>query len=113
MSKIALILVKDIHIYWEVGYTFQPYSTEENGHELDQRAIRVWKYVRTGINAYSKNQVKNHPKIDNYVYNQKLKISKSIFSKAWKEKIDNTLSRHHEPNKLIMTIKYDYKYSRC
>ena len=27
MSKIALILVEEIHIYWEVGHIFQPYST--------------------------------------------------------------------------------------
>ena len=67
-----------------------------------------------GINAYLKNQVENHSKIDNSVNNQKSKISKSNFSKAWKEKRDNmlTLSRHHEPNKLILTIKYYNKYSR-
>ena len=67
--------------------------TEENGHELDQRAIRVWKYLRTGINAYLKNQVENHSKIDNYVNNQKSKISESNCSKAWREKRDNMLSR--------------------
>ena len=41
--------------------------TEENGQELDQRGIGVWKYVRTGINAYLKNQVENYSKIDNSV----------------------------------------------
>ena len=65
--------------------------TEENVHELDQRAIRVWKYVRTGINAYFKNQVENHSKVDNSVNNQNSKISKSNFSEAWKGKIDNIL----------------------
>ena len=44
-----------------------------------------------GINAYLKNQVENHSKIDNSVNNQKSKISKSNFSKAQKEKRDNML----------------------
>ena len=61
------------------GQTFHPYSTEENIHELDQRVIRVWKYVRTGINAYLKNQAENHSKIDDYLNNQKSKTFKSIF----------------------------------
>ena len=65
--------------------------TEENVHELDQRAIRVWKYVRTGINAYFKNQVENHSKVDNSVNNQKYKIFKSNFYKALKENRDNIL----------------------
>ena len=41
--------------------------TEESGHEIDQREIGVWKYIRTGINAYLKKQVKNYSKIDNSV----------------------------------------------
>ena len=49
--------------------------TEENGHKLDLRVIGVWKYVRTGINAYLKNQAENHSKIDNTVNNQKFKTS--------------------------------------
>ena len=65
--------------------------TEENGQELDQRAIGVWKYIRMGINAYLKNQVENFSKIDNSVNNQTSKILKSNFSKAWKEKRDNML----------------------
>ena len=65
--------------------------TEENGHELDQRSIRVWKYVRTGINEYLKNQAGNHSKIDNSVNDQKSKIYKSNFSKACKEKRDKML----------------------
>ena len=65
--------------------------TEENGHEIDQRAIGVWKYIRTGINANLKNQVENHSKIDNTVNNQKSKMSKFNFSKAWKENRDNML----------------------
>ena len=68
------------------------FSTWTRGHELDQRAIGVWKYVRTGINAYLKTQVKNRSKIDNSVNNQKSKISKSNFSEAWKENRDNMLS---------------------
>ena len=28
------------------------HHTEENGHEIDQRAIIFKKYVRTGINSY-------------------------------------------------------------
>ena len=75
MSKIALILVEEMQVPWEVGQTFQPYSTEENVQELDQRVIGVWKYVRTVINAYLKNQVENYSKIDNSVNNQKSKIS--------------------------------------
>ena len=39
--------------------------TEETGQELDQRVIAVWKYVRTGINKYLKNQVKNDSKMNN------------------------------------------------
>ena len=65
------------------------FSTRTGGHELDKRAIGVWKYVRTGINAYLKNQFENHSKIGNSVNNQKSKISKSNFSKARKEKRDN------------------------
>ena len=68
------------------GQTFHRYSTEENGHELNQRGIRAWKYVRTEINAYLENQVENYSKIDNFVNKQNAKISKSNFSKAWKEK---------------------------
>ena len=64
---------------------------EANGNELDQRVIRVWKYVRMGINAYLKNQVENHSKIDNDGNNQKYEISKSNFSKSWKEKRDNII----------------------
>ena len=45
----------------------QESHTQENGQELDQKAIGVWKYVRTGINTYLKNQVKNYSKIDNSV----------------------------------------------
>ena len=48
-------------------------------------------YVRTGINTYLENQVENHSKIGNSVNNQKPKISKSNFSKAWREKGDNML----------------------
>ena len=47
------------------------YHTEENGHEIIQREIRVWKYVREGINACLKNQVESHSKIDNSGNNQK------------------------------------------
>ena len=47
--------------------TYLKLHTEENDQELDQRAIGVWKYVHTGINAYLKNQVKNYSKIDNTV----------------------------------------------
>ena len=60
------------------------HCTRTGGHELDQRAIGVWKYVRTGINTYLKNQVENHSKIDNSINNQKSKISKSNFYKAQK-----------------------------
>ena len=38
-----------------------------------------------------KNQVENYSKIDNYVNNQKSKISKSSFYKAQKEKRDNMI----------------------
>ena len=41
--------------------------SEKNCQELDQRAIGVWKYVRTEINAYLKNQIENYSKIDNSV----------------------------------------------
>ena len=58
--------------------------TEENGHELNQRAIGLWKYICTVILAYMKNQVKKHFKVDNSVKNQKSKTSKSNSSKAWK-----------------------------
>ena len=78
-------------MYWKASCRDHPYSTEENGHELDQRAIGVWKCLHTGINAYLKNQVENHSKINNSVNNQKSKISKYHFSKAWKEKRDNML----------------------
>ena len=73
--------------------------TEEKVHELDQREFGVWKYIRTGINAYFKNQVENQPKIENYVNNQKSKISKSNLSKAQKENRDNmlVLSSHEWP----------------
>ena len=37
------------------------------------------------------NQFEIHSKIDNYINNQKYKTSKSNFSKAWKENIDNML----------------------
>ena len=66
-------------------------NNEENGQELDHIDIWVWKYVRIGINADLKNQVENHSKIDNYVNNQKSKISKYNFSKAWKEKRGNIM----------------------
>ena len=67
------------------------FSTITGDHELNQRAIGVWKYVRTWIHAYLENQVKNHSKIGNTVNNQKYKISRSNFSKAPKEKKDNML----------------------
>ena len=70
--------------YWE-------FSTRTEGHKLDQRSIGVWKYVRTEINAYLKNQVENHSKIDSSIKNQKSKISKSNFSKARKETRNNML----------------------
>ena len=73
------------------GQNFHPYSTEENVHELNKRSIIVWKYVHTVVNAYLKNQVENHSKIDNSVNNQKSKISRYIFSKACKENRDNML----------------------
>ena len=41
-----------------------------------QELMQIWK-----------TQVKNHSKIDNYVSNQKSKISESNFSKACKEKM--------------------------
>ena len=44
----------------------------------------VWKYARTEINSYLKNQVEYHSKIDNTVNNQKSNISKSNFSRACK-----------------------------
>ena len=94
------------------GHTFYPYSTEENGHELNQRSIIFLQYVHTVLNVYFKNQVEKQSKIDNSVNNQKSKISKSNFSKACKEKRKNMLSRNHEPYKLILTIKYYSKYSR-
>ena len=67
------------------------FSTRTVSHELDQRAIGVWKYVCTVINASLNNQVENHSKMDNSVNNQKSKISKSNLSKARKENIDNIL----------------------
>ena len=47
------------------------FNTRTGGHELDRISIGVWKYVRTGINAYLKNQVESHSKIDNSGNNQK------------------------------------------
>ena len=73
------------------GKTFHPYSTEENGHELDQIVIRVWKYVRTGINVYLKDQVENHSKIDNYVNNQSPKSPSLISTRPRRKKRDNML----------------------
>ena len=67
------------------------FITRTECHELNQRAIGLWKYICTRIDAYLKNQVKNHSKIDNSVNNQKSKIFKSNLSKAWKEKRDNML----------------------
>ena len=64
--------------------TYKQFHTEENGHELKQRAIRVWKYIHTRINAYLKNQVENYSKINDSVDNQKSKIFKYNFSSAWK-----------------------------
>ena len=93
MSKIALKMVEEMHYPWKYGQSFHPDSTEENSQELDQRAITVWKYVCTRIHTYLKNQFENYSKIDNSVNNQKSKICKSNFSKAWKEKRDNMLSR--------------------
>ena len=46
--------------------------TEENSQELDQKAIGVWKYILTVINAYLKNQVEKYSKIDNYVKEPKI-----------------------------------------
>ena len=82
-------------------YLLQPKRshTEENAHEIDMRVIGLWKYVRTGILACLKNQVKNHSKIDNSVNNQKSKTPKYILSKAWKENRDN-----------ISWYKQDYYY---
>ena len=67
------------------------FSTRTGGHEHDQRAIGVWKYILTVINAYLENQLENHSKIDNSVNNQKSKFFKSNLSKAQKEKWDNML----------------------
>ena len=67
------------------------WCTEENGQELEQRAIGLWKYARTGILACLKNQVENHSKIDNSINNQKSKTSMSNFTKVWKEKRENML----------------------
>ena len=51
----------------------------------------ILKYVCTGINAYLKNQVENHSKIDNDVNSQDSKIFKSNLSKACKEKRYNMI----------------------
>ena len=42
MGKIDFILVEEIHIYWKVGHTFQPYITSENGCELLFEMDRGW-----------------------------------------------------------------------
>ena len=68
-----------------------------------------------GVNVYLKNKVQNHSKLDNSVNNHKSKISEYVFSKARNEKRDNMLARHHDLDKLIITIKYynkDSRYSR-
>ena len=67
---------------WNLPPAGWKFSTRTGGHELDQRAIGVWKCVHTGINAYLNNQVKKHSKIDNSMNNQKSKISESNFSKV-------------------------------
>ena len=90
ISNIKYVLVtrdnnRSLH---PVGWKF---STRTGGHELDQRATVVWKYIRMVINAHFKNQVKNHSKIESSINDQKSKRSKSNFSKAWKEKRDNML----------------------
>ena len=41
--------------------------TAENGHELGQREIGLWKDVRTGILECLRLQVKNHSEIANSV----------------------------------------------
>ena len=55
-----------------------------------------------GISAYLENQVENHSKIDNYLHNQKSKISKSNFSKDWKEKRDNMLEIMSQTRLLLL-----------
>ena len=44
-----------------------------------------------GINEYLKNKVENHSKTENSINNPESKISKSNFSKTWKEKRDNMI----------------------
>ena len=68
-------------------------------------------YVRELIRIFE-NQVEDHSKIDNSVNNQKSKISKSNFSKAWKENIDNIhptpklfLPSLHQQNFLSFPVK--------
>ena len=55
-----------------------------------------------GITAYLKNQVKNHSKIENSVNNKKSKISKSNFSKSWKENIDKMLNIMIQTSSLLL-----------
>ena len=43
------------------------FSTRTGGHEINHRVIEIWKYIRTGINEYFKNQFENHSKIDSSV----------------------------------------------
>ena len=67
-NQVYIFLYRESRIYL---LYIKTYHTQENGHEINQREIRVWKYVRTGINAYLKNQVESHSKIDNSGNNQK------------------------------------------
>ena len=112
-----LVWVQELNLPPE-GWKF---CTRTGGHELNQRVIGFWEYVRTVINAYLKNQVKNHSKIDNSLYNQKSKISKSQ-----KENRDNMISPPklfslslHQQNFLSFLVKlplfsvWKSKWSNC
>ena len=61
----------------------QPWTQSESNWTLK---------IRTYWNSCTfENQVKNHSRIDHSINNQKSKTHKSVFSKAWKEKRDNTI----------------------
>ena len=66
-------------------------GTRTVGHELDQRAVGVWKYACTGIYEYLKNQVENHSKIGNSVNNKNFNISKYNLLNPRKDNRDNML----------------------
>ena len=68
MSKIDFILVEEIHIYWDFGHTFQPYSTEIIACSIRQ------------VENKCKKTILKYPKFQN------LQV---WFSKTWREKRQN------------------------